>query len=96
MHLFTKQNVDAAPVAAGVYYLYRYGELIYIGRAQGGTVTIRSRLQRHLQGYEGYCTMSAEYFGFEICTNPVKREVELLTWHRTYYGQLPACNERVG
>lgn len=44
---FTSKNVDNSPDKPGVYALYYGDEIIYYGRAQGDTVTIRSRLQSH-------------------------------------------------
>jgi hypothetical protein len=93
---FTKAYVDSASDTAGVYTLFDGSTIIYYGRAQGGTVTIRSRLQSHLGGYEGSCTQSATHFSAEPCTNPVRREEELLNAFKRTYGRLPRCNSRVG
>ena len=49
---FTAFNVNAAPASHGVYVLYDSTGIIYIGRAAGDGVTIRSRLQSHLHGNE--------------------------------------------
>jgi len=94
LHWFNKENVDQAPAAAGVYALYVGDELIYFGRALGGTVTIRSRLQKHLAGAEGACTQSATYFSWEVSANPARRESQLVAWFETTFGRRPRCNER--
>jgi len=92
---FTKDNVDKAPAAHGAYILYDGGELIYIGRASGNAVTIRSRLQCHLRGDEGPCTQGATHYWREPNDSPIAREKELLDWYAANNkGQLPRCNER--
>ena len=93
-YAFSKNNVDKAPNSHGVYALYRDGVLIYIGRASGNGVTIRSRLQCHLRGDEGPCTRAATHYWREQNAAPIAREAELLDWHRKKFGALPRCNER--
>lgn len=93
---FTKENVDGAPETAGVYALYQNGTLIYYGRAQGGSVTIRSRLQSHQRGDEGACTKKATDYKRETLTNPVTAEKELLEHYEKQNGKLPSCNSRIG
>lgn len=93
---FTKSNVDKSPAEAGVYILYAGETIIYIGRAQGGSTTIRSRLQRHESGAEGSCTQKATAYSRMVTDDSVNLEVELLEWHETSYGKLPRCNSRVG
>ena len=94
---FNSENIDRSPEEPGVYALYDDSELIYYGRAQGNTVTIRSRLQSHLRGDEGSCTQNATHYKREPCPNPVTREKELLEeFKKTHHGNLPRCNERVG
>lgn len=96
-YVFSKENVDKSPAESGVYALYdEHGACIYIGRAKGGTVTIRSRLQSHQRGNEGRCTWSASTYRRDVCTNPVTRELQLLEEHMLRYGRLPQCNERLG
>lgn len=93
---FTKENVGKSPDVAGVYALYDGDVTIYFGRAQGGAVTIRSRLQDHYAGREGKCTQGASHYRREETTNAAAREVELLEEYKRTYGRLPRCNERVG
>ena len=93
---FNTQNVNAAPESAGVYALYEGTLLIYYGRAQGGDVTIRSRLQAHLRGDEGSCTKSATSFCAETTSNPALLEKQLLAEFEGQYGSLPRCNSRIG
>lgn len=94
LYNFTEDNVNGAPQSAGVYALYdAYKQLVYIGRAKGGTTTIRSRLQDHKAGREGLCTQSASYYRREVCSNPVAREAELLMEYKRLNGRLPRCND---
>lgn len=93
---FNVWNVNAAPEAHGVYVLYNSTGIIYIGRASGLGVTIRSRLQAHIRGDEGYCTKQANAFWTEVNSDPVSREAWLLSNFRSQHGRLPRCNERVG
>ncbi len=87
---FNSKNVDRSPDKPGVYALYDDSELIYYGRAQGNTVTIRSRLQSHLRGDEGSCTQNATHYKREPCPNPVTREKELLEeFKKTHHRNLP-------
>ena len=90
---FTEQNVNSAPDQAGVYALYDNGALIYIGRAQGGYVTIRSRLQDHKAGRDGPCTSRATHYRREVTANAVNREKQLIDEYYYSYRQLPRCND---
>lgn len=93
---FNQATLNGVPDRAGVYALYDGTTVIYYGCAQGGIVTIRSRLQRHFRGDEGACTKSATHFTAEPCTNPVTREEELLNEFKNLNNRLPRCNTRVG
>lgn len=86
----------SVPEEHGVYVLYEGQELIYIGRAAGVGVTLKSRLTSHNGGYEGPCTQRATSFCYEACHNSPAREVELLEWYKGKFGRLPRCNERIG
>ncbi len=94
-YAFTAANIALVPEQAGVYGLYDGGETIYYGRAQGGTVDIRSRLEDHQSGREGSCTQNATDFNWESISSPVSREKELLEEHERLHGRLPQCNDRV-
>jgi hypothetical protein len=88
---FSAINVGFAPQRYGVYFLYDYRELIYVGRALG--VTIRERLSRHLRGDEGPSTQSATHFTYLEHAYPAEAErVYLLEFRRTH-GRLPRCNQ---
>lgn len=90
---FTTENVNRAPQSHGVYQLFDGDITIYIGRATGKGVTIRSRLQDHKLGREGLCTQRATHYRREATSPPVARENELLEKFYNRYGQLPRCND---
>jgi TPP-dependent trihydroxycyclohexane-1,2-dione (THcHDO) dehydratase len=96
LYAATAANLDISPDVAGVYELYENGNLIYIGRALGGTVTIRSRLKDHKAGRSGACTMSFTAYKRHVTSDAANLEVQLLSGYRAAYGRLPRCNERVG
>ena len=91
---FTDANIKEAPAEAGVYVLYEGETIIYFGRAQGGDVTIRSRLEDHEAGREGPCTKNATAFKVEMTSSAVEREKELLEEYKNAHGSLPRCNEK--
>ncbi len=96
-YFFTSDSINInAPTSNGVYFLYENGELIYIGKSAAYTTSIRSRLLDHFNGNEGPCTQSATNFSYELCTDPDKREVELIQQAQAQMGRLPRCNDRVG
>ncbi len=92
---FTDANIKEVPAEAGVYALYEGETIIYFGRAQGGDVTIRSRLADHKAGREGPCTKNATVFKVEITSSAVTREKELLEEYKNAHGSLPRCNQKV-
>lgn len=92
---FTDANIKEVAAEAGVYSLYEGETIIYFGRAQGGEVTIRSRLTDHREGREGPCTKNATAFNVEITSSAVAREKELLEEYKNLHNSLPRCNEKV-
>ncbi len=92
---FTDATIKEVPTEAGVYALYEGETIIYFGRAQGGDVTIRSRLEDHTAGREGPCTKNATGFKVEITSSAVTREKELLEEYKASHGSLPRCNQKV-
>lgn len=89
------QNLARVPLRAGIYALYQGGTLIYIGRAQGGGSTIRSRLQSHKAGRDGPCTRQFTHYKYETTRADVTRERELLREYRQRHNRLPRCNDRM-
>lgn len=94
---FNEDNIACAHSDCGVYALYEEAKidtLIYIGRASGTGVTIRSKLRAHQRGHAGACTEQAAWFKQEIDSFPASRERQLIDeYKRTHEGQLPPCND---
>jgi hypothetical protein len=81
--------VAVAPELHGVYVIYNGNEIIYIGRAIGIGVTIRSRLQDHLREVG---IGSGTGYAYEITEYAATRERELLQEYQRLYGRLPRYN----
>jgi hypothetical protein len=93
LHAFTKTNVDNVPDEFGVYALYIPGILIYLGRADEESGTLRDWLQTHFNGAEGPCTKGATGFRYEVTDHPAERQSELAeAYRRSHEGKLPRCN----
>lgn len=90
---FTRKMVDGAPRDMGVYVLWRDRQLLYIGRALGGSTTIHSRLNDHMSGALCDCSRQATHYSWEIVLQPIVRELELLQEQRDAAGALPPCNQ---
>ena len=94
---FNEDNIARAHDARGVYALYYRADAdmpVYIGRAFGTGVTIRSRLRAHKSGTAGVRTQRALWFKQEIDSFPVVRERRLIGEHKhTHAGRLPRCND---
>jgi hypothetical protein len=89
---FTSLMIALAPEERGVYALWQDGELIYVGTALGRNLTLRSRLIDHFSGLEGPCTQRATHYGWEACSRPGDRELELLEEYRSEFRRFPRCN----
>jgi predicted GIY-YIG superfamily endonuclease len=78
------------PEVRGVYALFNeYGVLIYYGSSDD----LRTTILEHKKGKISVCTWPAWYFSFEVCTDAVTREKELLNDYKNKYARLPHCNE---
>ena len=86
----TRTMVDGAPEEAGVYALWEYDELIYVGRASV-TSTIRARLLEHLEA-QLPCTTRATHYSWELSLRPAVRENEILKEYLARHGRVPRCN----
>ena len=91
---FLDYTVDAAPLDAGVYALWKDEELVYIGASNGDNSSIRARLKEHLSGTHGDYTRSADHYSWEVAADPRKREMEVLEQFRRKHGRLPRFNEK--
>lgn len=57
----TEEEIKRLPPTTGVYQLYRYGELVYIGKAE---VTLAQRLRKHLRKLSGRVGVHLEEISF--------------------------------
>jgi hypothetical protein len=89
----TQEMIEFAPDARGVYALWKGDEIIYFGRAEGGSETLRSRLLEHLQRGARRCVNEATHYSWEISRQPAVRESELLSEFWLARGCFPRCNE---
>jgi len=88
---FARLVLLGAPDDAGVYSLWDGEEIIYYGRAAGGSSgTIRARLLDHLNGKADPAT--ATHYSWELCADPITREADLLRRFRELFGHLPRGN----
>jgi hypothetical protein len=90
---FTALLIAGAPNAGGVYALWQGPELIYVGSAQGRSISIRSRLIDHFSGLEGPCTQRATHYGWEVAARASEREAQLLEEYRAQFRRIPRCNK---
>src|SRR3712207_6667968 len=72
---FTASMVADAPDTAGVYALWDGDELLYIGHADGGDDTLRSRLAAHLVRPPAHGRAPSHY-SWEICRDARTRVLE--------------------
>lgn len=87
---FTRIALLGAPADGGVYALWDGDELVYYGRATGGTASIRARLLEHFEGR--LPATSATHCSWELCADPAAREAELLAEHLRVFGRPPRFN----
>ena len=87
-YLFTRIVIAGAPADAGVYALWDGEEVVYHGRADGGSATIRSRLLEHFYADKSRAT----HYSWELCSDPAAREAELLAEHQRVFGRPPRLN----
>jgi len=90
---FAPAVIAFAPDEAGVYALWKGDEIIYIGRAEGISVTLRSCLLEHAQRDARPCVRHATHYSWELARNPALRESELLSEFWSVRGCFPRCNE---
>src|ERR671938_656434 len=74
---FTQAMVEDAPDYKGVYVLWADGVPLAVGHARGGADTIRSRLLAHLDHGKAAGLGPVTHYSWEICSEPLKRELEV-------------------
>ena len=90
MYAFSETYIGQSPDDAGIYWLWRGAELIYVGIAAGG-VTIRSRLSDHFSGRSCSCSRQATHYFWELVLRPAERHSQILK-AMELMGILPVCN----
>jgi hypothetical protein len=75
---FIPTMVDDAPMTRGVFALWANDELVYLGHAAGGAVTIHSRLFEQLAKRVEDDPKRATHYSWELCANPAEREKQLM------------------
>ena len=88
----SKTNLECTPDSAGVYVLYQDSRIIFIGRADGGSDTIKSRLADHKQGHDGPCTQLFTQYTREVTMKVTARFNEIVERYERKFGMLPECN----
>ena len=88
----SKANLECAPDSAGVYVLYQDGRIIFIGRADGGSDTVKSRLADHKQGHDGPCSQLFTHYTREATMKVTARFNEIVERHERKFGMLPEGN----
>ncbi len=69
--------VEDAPKTRGVFALWANDELVYLGHAAGGAVTIHSRLFEELAKLAPDDPKRATHYSWEVCASPAERERQL-------------------
>jgi hypothetical protein len=90
---FNEFNIEDAPAASGIYVLYDGRDEIYVGKAEGDDVTIRSCLESHLRGEKGECTKAANYFRYQVvATDDLDTRIKsMLDGFEMVHKRLPRC-----
>ncbi len=81
----TRTNLDGLPEAPGVFTLYEDGRLTFIGYADGGSHTIKSRIMDHKEGHEDARMQLFDHYTREVTANVVLRYRELMVQYARKY-----------
>jgi hypothetical protein len=88
---FKASMIEDAPDTPGVYALWVNDALLYIGHANGGEDSLRSRLLAHFARASG--RLAPTHYSWEICSNPREREAQAIA-ELTPAQQAPRAQER--
>src|SRR5581483_8314071 len=87
---FSETYIGQAPDDAGVYWLWRGPDLIYVGMTADGT-TIRSRLRDHFYGRSCACSSEATHYLWHLAQRPAERRAQILK-ALELTDRMPPCN----
>jgi len=87
---FSESYIRHSPDDAGIYWLWRGRDLIYVGIAADGA-TIRSRLYEHFYGRSCACSSEATHYFWELAQRPADRRAQILK-AMDLMNSVPACN----
>ena len=88
-----RTNLDSLPDSPGVFTLYKDGELIFIGYADGANHTVKSRIMDHKEGREVPLTQLFDHYTREVTSNVLVRYHELMHNYARKYHRWPRGNE---
>ena len=87
---FIESYIVQSPDDAGIYWLWRGADLIYVGMAARDT-TIRSRLGDHFYGQSCSCSRQATHYFWELVQCSANRHSQILK-AMELMDRLPMCN----
>lgn len=89
---FTESLIAAAPDTTGVFALWQNGGVIYLGKACGGSATIRKALAEQYKARQ-WSSNGRMRCSWEIADDPDRRHSELLREFETAHHCVPLWND---
>ena len=89
---FTPSLIEAAPDTTGVFALWQYGGVIYLGKASAGAATIRKALSEQFQGRR-WNDLAGTRCSWEIAEDADRRHSELLREFEHAHHCVPLWND---
>lgn len=89
---FTPSLIEAAPDTVGVFALWQDGGVIYLGKASGGSATIRKALAEQL-GARQWSSHAGLRCSWEVADDPDRRHSELLREFEAAHHCAPLWND---
>jgi hypothetical protein len=89
---FTPSLIEAAPDTVGVFALWQDGGVIYLGKASGGSATIRKALAEQLRARQ-WSSHAGLRCSWEVADDPDRRHSELLREFEAAHHCAPLWND---